>query len=149
MARKTTNTTTIRTYSEMLRYSTFEKRFDYLKLDGSVAEETFGVHRWLNQYFYKTLEWKKTRDIVLIRDKGCDLGVEGFDIFDKVIVHHINPITKQDILDRSIYLLDPEFLICTSKRTHDMLHYGNPGDKVYSQVVERTPFDTCPWRRKE
>lgn len=144
----TITTTGVRTFHELKKLKTFEERYEYLKLDGAVGRETFGFDRWLNQKFYTTAEWRKVRDIVLIRDGGRDLGVEGYDILGNVYIHHMNPITKEDILGRSEILLNPDYLICASKRTHDMIHYGNDGESVYSQLVERTPGDTCPWRRK-
>lgn len=147
MASKSSMTmTTIRSYSEMIYLQSFVARYEYCKLDGLVGKETFGVHRYLNQSLYTSKEWKSIRNHVILRDNGCDLGVEGYDIFGKVFIHHLNPITMDDIINRTPYLLDPEYLICVSKRTHDMIHYGNPGDAVYSEVVERSPYDTCPWR---
>lgn len=137
----------IKSYSRVITLPTFEERYDYLKLDGKVAHETFGVHRWLNQNLYTSSKWKKIRREVLIRDNGCDLAVEGYDIFGKVFIHHINPITLDDIRNDSYLLYDLDNLICVSKRTHDMIHYGNPGDSVYSKIAERSPNDTCPWRR--
>lgn len=139
---------TIKTYSELITFDSFEDRYDYLKLDGKVAHETFGAHRWLNQNLYTSSKWKRIRREILIRDNGCDLALEGYDIDGKVFIHHINPITIDDIRNDSYNLYDPENLVCVSKRTHDMLHYGNPGDRVYSSVIERTPNDTCPWRRR-
>lgn len=147
MTRKTKNTTRIRTYSDILLLDTFEARYEYLKLDGKVGKDTFGIDRWLNQTFYKTDEWKKIRYDVINRDFGCDLAMRDYEIAGRIYVHHMNPITKEDVINRSRYLLDPEFLICTRKRTHDMIHFGNDGDSVYEPVIIRTPNDTCPWRR--
>lgn len=146
MTRTNSMTTIDRSYSELITLPTFEERFEYLKLDGVVSKETFGVHRWLNQNLYSSTRWKDTRRRVLIRDHGCDLGVEGYDILGKVFIHHINPITIDDIRNDSRCLYDLENLICATKRTHDMIHYGNPGDAVYSKVIDRSPNDTCPWR---
>ena len=140
--------TLIRCYSELILLPTFDERYDYLKLDGSIGKETFGVNRWLNQVFYHTDEWKRIRRDVINRDFGRDLGVLGYDIFGYIYVHHMNPITKNDIDSRSRYLLDPEFMICCRKRTHDMIHYGNEKDTVYQPVIERTPGDTCLWKRR-
>ena len=115
----------IRTYSELIALPTFEERYQYLRLDGRVGKETFGFDRWLNQRFYKDPEWRSIRDDVIIRDNGCDLGIEGRDIRSLIIVHHMNPITQEDILERRSILLDPENLICVTDRTHKAIHYGN------------------------
>lgn len=123
----------------------FEKRFEYLKLGGRVGEETFGFDRYLNQNFYRTAEWKAVRDEVIIRDNGCDLGFPGREIYGKILVHHMNPITKEDILQRSRFLLDPEYLICTYKITHDAIHFGDE-NLLMRDPVERYKNDTCPWR---
>lgn len=135
----------VRTYSELIKIPTFLERFKYLKLNGSVGIDTFGFDRYLNQTFYRSYEWKRLRNDVIVRDMGCDLGLEGYDIFDKILVHHMNPIGPDDIIHRSDYLLDPEFLICTSKLTHDAIHYGDE-QILYQDPVIRTPGDTCPWR---
>lgn len=140
----------IRTYSELITLPTFEERYEYLKLGGKVGEETFGFDRWLNQMFYKDPYWLRVRDEVIIRDTGngkyCrDLGMEGYDIHGRILVHHMNPITKDDILKRSKYLLDPEYLICTMKNTHDAIHYGD-SSLLIGAPIERTRHDTCPWR---
>lgn len=136
----------IRTYSELITLPTFEERYRYLRLRGRVGEETFGFDRYLNQLFYRSDEWRKIRDEVIIRDGGCDLGVEGYEIYDRILIHHMNPITKDDILRRSDMLLNPEYLICTVKRTHDAIHYGDEGLLIQAPT-ERTKNDTCPWRR--
>ena len=136
----------IRTYSELSQLATFEERYQYLRLGGCVGKETFGFDRWINQMFYKDPEWLKVRDIVIMRDNGCDLGIEGREIYSRIIVHHMNPITKADILDRSKFLLDPEYLICTVKNTHDAIHYGDES-LLITLPMERSPNDTCPWRR--
>ena len=135
----------VRTYSELIKIPTFLERFKYLKLNGSVGVDTFGFDRYLNQTFYRSYEWKRLRNDIIVRDMGCDLGLEGYDIFDKILVHHMNPIGPDDIMHRSDYLLDPEFLICTSKFTHDAIHYGDE-QILYQDPVIRTPGDTCPWR---
>lgn len=135
----------VRTYSELIKIPTFLERLKYLKLNGSVGVDTFGFDRYLNQTFYRSYEWKRLRNDVIVRDMGCDLGLEGYDIFDKILVHHMNPIGPDDIIHRSDYLLDPEFLICTSKLTHDAIHYGDE-QILYQDPVIRTPGDTCPWR---
>ena len=136
----------IRTYSELITLPTFEERFQYLKLNGQVGESTFGFDRYLNQLFYKSDEWIRLRDQIIIRDNGCDLGVEGREIHGRILIHHMNPIRKEDILNRSRYLLDPEFLICTVKRTHDAIHYGDE-NLLLTIPKERRKNDTCPWRR--
>ena len=139
-------TMNIKTYSELSKLTTFEERYRYLRLGGRVGEETFGFDRWINQMFYKDPEWLKIRDEVIIRDNGCDLGIEGREIYSRIIVHHMNPITKADILDRSEFLLDPEYLICTVKNTHDAIHYGDE-NLLITLPMERNVNDTCPWRR--
>lgn len=139
-------TMNIKTYSELSKLTTFEERYRYLRLGGRVGEETFGFDRWINQMFYKDPEWLKIRDEVIIRDNGCDLGIEGREIYSRIIVHHMNPITKADILDRSEFLLDPEYLICTVKNTHDAIHYGDE-NLLITLPMERSVNDTCPWRR--
>ena len=136
----------IRTYSELITLPTFEERYQYLRLNGRVGEETFGFDRWLNQKFYKDPEWLRIRDEVIIRDNGCDLAIPGREIYSRILIHHMNPITKDDILQRSKYLLDPEYLICTIKNTHDAIHYGDE-NLLIKGPVERKPNDTCPWRR--
>lgn len=136
----------IRTYSELITFPTFEERYRYLRLEGKVGEDTFGFDRWLNQSFYKDPEWRAIRDKIIIRDNGCDLGIPGREIYSRIIVHHMNPITKDDILYRSAFLLNPEYLICTVKNTHDAIHYGDEG-LLIKAPIERTKNDTCPWRR--
>lgn len=141
--------TTIRTYSELITLPTFEERYEYLRLNGVVGEVTFGFDRYLNQQFYSTdREWLSVRDYVIIRDQGCDLGVLDRRIPNgcRILVHHMNPITVDDIIKRTKYLLDPEYLICTIKNTHDAIHYGD-ASLLITDPVERTPFDTCPWRK--
>ena len=135
----------IKTYSELITIPTFEERFEYLKLDGQVGVETFGFNRYLNQAFYKSDEWLSIRDYVITRDNGCDLGMEGYEIYGRILIHHINPITKDDIIQRSRILLDPENLITTVKRTHDAIHYGD-SNLLIKAPIERRKNDTCPWR---
>ena len=135
----------IKTYSELITIPTFEERFEYLKLDGQVGVETFGFNRYLNQVFYKSDEWLSIRDYVITRDNGCDLGMEGYEIYGRILIHHINPITKDDIIQRSRILLDPENLITTVKRTHDAIHYGD-SNLLMKAPIERRKNDTCPWR---
>lgn len=137
----------IRTYSELIKLPTFEERYRYLRIGGRVGEETFGIDRWLNQIFYRTdAEWRAIRDYVIIRDDGCDLAMPDRPIESRILVHHINPITKDDIIHRTKRLLDPENLICTIKSTHDAIHYGDES-KLLIAPVERRPNDTCPWKR--
>lgn len=139
--------TTIKTYSELVTLPTFEERYRYLRLGGTVGVETFGFDRYLNQTFYKTKEWLSIRDRVIVRDCGCDLGIPDREIYGRILVHHMNPITMEDILHRSKYLLDPEYLICTMKSTHDAIHYGD-SSLLITEPIERTLHDTCPWRQK-
>lgn len=136
----------IRTYSELITLPTFEERYRYLRLAGRVGEETFGFDRYLNQVFYKSEEWLSIRDHIIARDNGCDLGIEGREIRSRIFIHHMNPITVDDILQRSDFLLNPEYLICTVKNTHDAIHYGDE-DLLIKDPIERTKNDTCPWRR--
>ena len=136
----------IRTYSELITLQTFEERYQYLRLDGTVGEDTFGFDRWLNQMFYKDPAWEAVRREVIIRDLGCDLGIEGRDIYGKIYVHHMNPISVKDIVERSEFLLNPEYLICCTKNTHDAIHYGSE-DILIKDPVVRKKNDTCPWKR--
>lgn len=136
----------IRTYSELLKLKTFEERYEYLRLGGKVGKETFGFERYLNQTFYKSPEWLSVRNDVIIRDKGCDLGVEGHEIYGKILIHHMNPISAEDILNRSNLLLNPEYLISTVLLTHNAIHYGDESLLV-STLVERKKNDMCPWKR--
>ena len=138
--------TDIRTYSELITLPTFEERYRYLKLDGRVGRETFGFDRQLNQMLYqRSPRWKKSRDKVIIRDNGCDLAMEGHEIFGKIIIHHMNPITVDDILNDRDWIYDPEFLICTIHNTHNAIHYGDENLLVIAPL-ERKPNDTCPWK---
>jgi hypothetical protein len=136
----------IQTYSELLTFSTFEERFKYLQLNGTVGADTFGHDRYLNQSFYHSTEWLRVKREVIIRDNGCDLGIAGREIPTRIYIHHMNPIDQRDVLDRTSYLLNPEYLICVSKRTHDAIHYGDERILVKDPVVRR-PNDTCPWRK--
>ena len=136
----------IRTYSELLTFPTFEERFKYLQLNGTVGADTFGHDRYLNQSFYHSTEWLRVKREVIIRDNGCDLGIAGREIPTRIYIHHMNPIDQRDILDRTSYLLNPEYLICVSKRTHDAIHYGDERILVKDPIVRR-PNDTCPWRK--
>lgn len=135
----------IKTFSELIEIPTFEERFEYLKLGGFVGEETFGFDRYLNQNFYRSYEWRQLRNQIIIRDNGCDLACDDRDIFGRVIIHHMNPITTDDLIHNSDFLMNPEYLICTTKQTHDAIHYGNK-DSLILTPRERTPGDTIPWR---
>ena len=135
----------IRTYSDLITLPTFKERYEYLRLDGIVGEETFGFDRYINQIFYKSKEWLEVRDYVIIRDNGCDLGIEGHEIHNRILIHHMNPTRKEDILNRSDILLNPEYLITTTKRTHDAIHYGDKKN-LLDTPIERIKNDTCPWK---
>jgi hypothetical protein len=137
----------LKTYSELSKLKTFEDRFQYLRLDGIVGEETFGFDRYLNQILYQSKEWKRCRRDIIIRDEGCDLGCEGFEVHGRILIHHINPITVDDIVNRNPKVFDPENLILTSHNTHQAIHYGNE-DLLIRAPIERSKYDTCPWRRK-
>lgn len=137
----------IKTYSELIRLPTFEERYNYLRLTGQVGRETFGFDRYLNQVFYqRSQKWKRARDHVIIRDNGCDLAMEGHEIYERIIVHHMNPVTLEDLERESDLLVDPEFLICTIHNTHNAIHYGDASLLLHMPVA-RTRNDTCPWRR--
>lgn len=134
----------IRSYSELRRVQTFEKRFEYLKLKGSVGRSTFGFERYLNQQFYTSRQWRQVRDRVIARDVGMDLGVEGYEIYDRIIIHHMNPMTIEDIEHGNSDILDPEFLITTTHKTHNAIHYGD-ASLLPKVLVERRPGDTRLW----
>lgn len=134
----------IRTYSNLSQYETLEERFRYLSLRGSVGESTFGFERYLNQKFYASRQWKQIRHEVIVRDNGCDLGVDGFEIHDKIIIHHMNPMAPHDIIHGDESILDPEYLISTTHRTHNAIHYGDE-NQLPKIFVERRPGDTKSW----
>lgn len=136
----------LRTYSELSTLRSLKDRFDYLRLDGSVGADTFGFDRYVNQRFYKSREWAQVRDYVIARDLGCDLGVSGYPIYGRVLVHHMNPILVKDIEQSSDALLDPEYLVCASHATHNAIHYGDD-NLLPKDPVERTMNDTCPWKK--
>lgn len=137
----------IKSYSELSQLETFEERFNYLKLGGVVGLDTFGFDRIFNQKFYRSEEWKQVRDFVIVRDNGCDLGIEGHEIFgNRIIIHHMNPISIDDIRHSTRNLLDPEYLITTIHRTHNAIHYGDE-NQLIKAPIERVRNDTCPWRR--
>ncbi len=137
----------IKTYSELITIPSFIERYRYLKLNAKVGEETFGFDRYLNQHFYRLKEWKDVRNYVIVRDNGCDLGIEDREIPNGVpiIVHHLNPISINDINNKLDWILDPEYLICTIKRTHDAIHYGDES-LLYDEPITRSKGDTCLWR---
>ena len=138
-------TTNIRTYSELIQLQTFEERFDYLRLDGVVGKDTFGFDRYLNQQFYRSSEWKRIRNQVIVRDNGCDLGIDEYEIHGRILIHHMNPISIEDLQHVSDLLMNPEYLICVSHRTHNAIHYGDE-NLIVSAPIERSQNDTCPWR---
>ena len=127
-----------------MKLKTFDDRFDYLKLNGRVANQTFGFDRYLNQTFYKSPLWLRTRRDIIVRDLGCDLGMQGYEIYNKIIIHHMNPINIEDIRDRTDYLLNQNYLICTCLNTHNAIHYGDRSPNI---ITERTRGDTCPWKK--
>ena len=140
-----TTTTNIRTYSELIQLPTFEERFDYLRLDGVVGKDTFGFDRYLNQQFYRSSEWKRIRNRVIVRDNGCDLGIDDYEIHGRILIHHMNPISIEDLQHMSDLLMNPEYLICVSHRTHNAIHYGDES-LIVTAPIERTQNDTCAWR---
>lgn len=135
----------IRSYSELKTFKTFEERFEYLRLDGKIGQDTFGFDRVFNQMFYRSREWKQVRNEVIVRDNGCDLGVEGYEIRGKILIHHMNPITIDDIRENSDFLMNPEYLITTVLLTHNAIHYGDES-LLIKAPIERRKNDTCPWK---
>ena len=134
-----------KSYSELVKLQTLRARFEYLKLSDKVGKETFGFDRYLNQRFYKSAEWKRLRDEIIIRDNGCDMGLEDYPINGRIIIHHMNPLTPNDILFHDDFLLNTDNLICVSHNTHNAIHYGN-FDLIDNEPIIRTKNDTCPWR---
>lgn len=134
-----------RTYSELILLPTFEERFKYLQLNGRVGDDTFGFDRYINQKFYRSAEWKRIRDYIIIRDNGCDLAVDGYEIHGRILIHHINPITISDIKFSTEYLMNPDYLICVTHNTHNAIHYGDEKQIITGPIV-RTKNDTCPWK---
>ena len=135
----------IRTYSELILLPTFEERFKYLQLNGRVGDNTFGFDRYINQNFYRSAEWKRIRDLVIMRDNGCDLAVDGYEIHGRILIHHMNPITISDIKFSTEYLMNPDYLICVTHNTHNAIHYGDEKQIITGPIV-RTKNDTCPWK---
>lgn len=138
-------TMSIKTYSELIAIPTYKDRFEYLKLGGVVGRDTFGYDRYLNQIFYNSPEWRRFRRDIIIRDNGCDLACEGYDIRGRIILHHINPITYEDLINRSSILFDLENIVCVSHNTHNAIHYGD-ANLLTTDPIERTANDTCPWK---
>ena len=136
----------IKTYSELIAFPTYEERFRYLQLKGAVGKDTFGYDRYLNQILYNSQEWKRFRDKIIIRDNGCDLACEGYDIHGRILVHHINPIRVDDVVKRNPIVFDPENVVCVTHNTHNAIHYGDESLLILAPV-ERTKNDTCPWKR--
>lgn len=134
----------LRTYSELRRLATFEERFDYLSLQGEVGQATFGFDRWINQHFYRSRQWRQVRDLVMFRDEACDLGIPGHDIHHGLVVHHMNPMTPEDLEQGEAWVLDPEYLITTTQRTHNAIHYGDQS-LIPKLPVERRAGDTRLW----
>lgn len=134
----------IRRYAELRRLVTFEERFEYLSLRGYVGEQTFGYDRWMNQAFYRSREWKLARNEVIVRDQGCDLGILGYDIHRDLMVHHMNPLSELDLVHGEQSIIDPEYLITTTHRTHNAIHYGD-ASLLPRAPVERVPGDTKLW----
>lgn len=140
-----TAVTMTRCYTELRQLPTFKERYDYLRLGAQVAAETFGFDRWVNQRFYRSQEWKKIRRDVIIRDNGCDLGLEGYELQNGIYVHHMNPIALKDITNSEEWILNPEYLVCVSFDTHQAIHYGD--ESLLPRLpIERKPNDTCPWK---
>ena len=135
----------LRRYSELKRIKNFKERYDYLRLGGIVGESTFGFDRYLNQLLYTSGRWKKVRNDIIIRDNGCDLGIPGYDLYSKIIVHHMNPLTLKEIEEVSDDIFNPEYLICVSQRTHNAIHFGDESLLPHCPI-ERRPNDTCPWK---
>lgn len=135
----------VKTYTELSKFSTFDERFTYLLDPSMVGDQTFGGSRFLNQHFYRSKEWRRIRDAVIVRDAGLDLGIEGHPISGRVIVHHLNPLRKEDFIHQTKFLLDPEYMICMSHNTHNAIHYGSV-DFIQKDYIPRRPNDTCPWR---
>lgn len=135
----------IKTYSELILLQTFEERFKYLQLNGRVGKDTFGFDRYINQNFYRSAEWKRIRDQIIIRDNGCDLALEEYEIYGRILIHHMNPITVKDVELSTEYLMNPEYLICVTHNTHNAIHYGDEKLLMKGPVV-RTKNDTCPWK---
>lgn len=138
-------TRTIKSYSELMSFPTFMERYQYLRIGSKIGEATFGYDRYLNQILYTSREWRRFRDQIIVRDNGCDLGCPDRELRERIIVHHINPITVEDVINRNPMVFDPENVICVSHNTHEAIHYGDE-DLLVKNPIERKPNDTCPWR---
>lgn len=138
-------TRTIKSYSELMLLPTFMERYQYLRIGSKIGEATFGYDRYLNQILYTSREWRRFRDQIIVRDNGCDLGCPDRELRERIIVHHINPITVEDVINRNPMVFDPENVICVSHNTHEAIHYGDE-DLLVKNPIERKPNDTCPWR---
>lgn len=147
MAERNISKRAMKSYSELVSFSSFEERFEYLRLSGAVGDDTFGGRRWLNQHFYRSREWKNFRNDIIARDCGCDLAIMDRPILGRAYVHHINPITPEDLVNRSRKVLDPENAILVSFDTHNAIHYGSL-NSIVRDLVERAPNDTCPWKEE-
>lgn len=135
----------VKSYSKLITLPTFEERFKYLKLDGVVGEDTFGFQRWINQELYHSSKWRQFRDKVILRDNGCDLAMEGFEIFGPILIHHLNPISYNDILNKNSNVFDLDNVVCTRHMTHNAIHYGDE-NLLSTSPIQRSPNDTCPWK---
>ncbi len=135
-----------RTYSELIQIPTFEERFEYLKVPGRVGKPTFGPQRYLNQRFYTSKEWKEFRDYIIIRDNGCDLALKGHDIFDRILIHHLNPISPDELIQKPMKAMNPETVVCVSHNTHEAIHFSDKTLLAKRELITRKPFDTCPWK---
>ena len=135
-----------KSYLELITLPTFSERYKYLKIGGRIGEETFGFDRYLNQVLYRSPEWKRFRRDIILRDNACDLGCDGYEIYGKLLVHHINPITIEDVINRNQCVFDPNNVISTSMNTHNAIHYGDI-DLLISEPIERSKYDTCPWKK--
>jgi len=133
-------------YSELQKLNTFEERFEYAKLDGQVGLDTFGFDRYMNQQFYRSKEWRDIRDKVIVRDNGCDLGMPGHEIAGRIYIHHLNPLTLEDIENSTEFLLNLDNLICVSQETHNAIHYGDDSILNKNNITDRKQYDTCPWK---
>lgn len=141
------STKILRCYDELLTLKTFKERFDYLYIGGQIGVDTFGFDRVFNQMFYKSTEWQSIRNYVITRDLGCDLAVADMEVSGRICVHHMNPVTIEDIRKSTNILLNPDFLITAADLTHKAIHYGG-WETLPKEIIERTPFDTCPWKRQ-
>ena len=136
----------VRRYQDLIRIPTFEERYEYLRLNGVLCNETFGFDRYLNQHFYNSAEWRNVRNSVILRDNGCDLGCKDHAIMGQIYIHHMNPISVETLIENPEIALDPNYLVCVSRRTHDAIHYGTQ-ENLEKDYVPRQSGDTCPWRR--